>query len=374
MTDRRQDAYAFRVKAAEAARSRAHPKHEANGDEQRWAHENYAMSFTKGLEHEMKSGLIKDKAHFEAFRRCIDDGYIDPFTAAVPVPRDPKKDRRQWEAPTAGVAFELEGPDPQAVTMPPAPELGSDELTFEMAEVYELALLRDVRFIDFMDAGTHPGQTPGNNAVDASHKRLSKLKYAKAGFPGRPRKVDPGTGKLDDQTVFRGSAPGVEKGPYISSFLLLGNDTPRIKAKATDGLIEYGGITIDQKIAIATPEQDYMQKKKDWLHIQDGFEAKPVKDEFTGHRRFISTPRDLATYVHFDALYEAYLNAALILWNQKAPTDPAFDQLSGGGKLHQMTAADSIDRNAGGFALYGGPHVLTLVTEVATRALKAVRY
>ena len=30
--------------------------------------------------------------------------------------------------------------------------------------------------------------------------------------------------------------------------------------------------------------------------------------------------------------------------------------------------------NAGGFALYGGPHILSLVTEVATRGLKAVRY
>ncbi|MEM9928000.1 MAG: vanadium-dependent haloperoxidase, partial [Cyanobacteria bacterium P01_D01_bin.50] len=31
-------------------------------------------------------------------------------------------------------------------------------------------------------------------------------------------------------------------------------------------------------------------------------------------------------------------------------------------------------RNAGGFALYGGPHILNLVTEVSTRALKAVRF
>ena len=30
--------------------------------------------------------------------------------------------------------------------------------------------------------------------------------------------------------------------------------------------------------------------------------------------------------------------------------------------------------NTGGFALWGGPHILSLVTEVATRALKAVRY
>ena len=33
-----------------------------------------------------------------------------------------------------------------------------------------------------------------------------------------------------------------------------------------------------------------------------------------------------------------------------------------------------VDVNAGGFALWGGPHILSLVTEVATRGLKAVRY
>ena len=41
-------------------------------------------------------------------------------------------------------------------------------------------------------------------------------------------------------------------------------------------------------------------------------------------RRPITTLRDLATYVHDDALYQAYLNAALILLGRDVPRIPAF--------------------------------------------------
>jgi len=64
--------------------------------------------------------------------------------------------------------------------------------------------------------------------------------------------------------------------------------------------------------------------------------------------------------VHFDALYEAYLNACLILLGVGAPLDLGNPYLS-------LTNTDA-------FATFGGPHVLSLVTEVATRALKAVWY
>lgn len=371
MTDRRQNAFKYRVEAAETAKSRPHPTHLANGDEQRYASDRYAMSFTKGLEHDHKDGLIKDRAHFEAFRRCVDEGYIDPFTAGVPVPTHAEADRRKWEAPTAGLAFELEGPDPQAVTMAPAPELCSDELTFEMAEVYELALLRDVPFTEFSDCGGK--KTP----VDQASRRLNQLDYAQSGFPGRPR-ITNEAGKLRDQNVFRGSSPGVEVGPYLSQFMLIGNKARCEATKPIDGKITYGAITIDQKISEATEKLDYMQSKKDWVFIQNGFAPgdSPKGKPFTGKRRFISTPRDLATYVHFDALYEAYLNACLILLDMGAPFDPSFDALSGGGNLQSNTpwGGTSQPRSTGGFALYGGPHVLTLVTEVATRALKAVRF
>lgn len=70
------------------------------------------------------------------------------------------------------------------------------------------------------------------------------------------------------------------------------------------------------------------------------------------------TPRDLARYVHVDALYQAYLGACLILLGDKNKFDP----------LLSYQNSDTQD----GFAVFGGPHILSLVTEVATRALKAM--
>ncbi|MEO0975549.1 MAG: bromoperoxidase, partial [Pseudomonadota bacterium] len=208
MTEYRREATKrVREAAAQLAFDREHPVHQANGDEQTYAQVNYAMSFTKGLDHDNTTGLVKDPSDFEAFRSAIDSGFAEPFTSRVPVPTD--KDRRVWEAPTAGVVFELEGPDPQAVTMPPAPPLCSDELTFEMAEVYELALLRDTPFSAFQAGSTNADMT-------AALKRLNDLPYAKSeggrvpsklpdlvtGTP-RPRKSSD-AGQLTAQTVFRG--------------------------------------------------------------------------------------------------------------------------------------------------------------------------
>ncbi|MGK7909981.1 MAG: vanadium-dependent haloperoxidase [Synechococcus sp.] len=401
MTDRRQESYSIRLEAAELARSRVHPQHLANGDEQRYADSKYFMSFTKGLPHNVDTGLLHDEADFVAFRRAIDDGFIDPFSERVrhganiavelkngtyvekPVSAEEKKDFRQWEAPTAGVVYELEGPDAQAVTMAPAPPLltktgeANPELVLEMAEVYELAILRDKEFNDF------EGDSDGNSSSDeinASVYRLNKLDYIE-NQTGRPRKVSRKTKQLDAQTVFRGSSPGVDIGPYLSQFLLIGNTDLNMGGSVDEGLITYGVLQIDQQVPIAKPGKDFMLNMDDYVSVQRGLaqDTEPYikKDGQIASapdrpaRRFISTPRDLATYVHYDALYEAYLNACLILLGMRTPFDSAFDHLSGGG-----VASGNVEtrRNASGFALYGGPHILTLVTEVATRALKAVRF
>ncbi|MEM7214074.1 MAG: vanadium-dependent haloperoxidase [Pseudomonadota bacterium] len=398
--DRRQQTRKIRESAAELAFNRDHPEHLANGDEQKYANAQYLMSFTKGLDHDPKTGLICDKQDFEAFRQAIDNGFIEPFTTRVPVPTcmiddpcgetDPDtgkviqvpRPRRRWEAPTAGTAFDLQGPDAQAVTMPPAPPLCSDELTFEMAEVYELALVRDVPF-NLFDCDP-PKKTAENKQhmedLKASINRLNDLDYAKNDFPGRPR-ISNGPGGLDEQNVFRGSSPGVDQGPYLSQFMLIGNpDRGDATVDHTAGKIEYGAQVIDQRVPEAEEKDDYMVNRDDWLEVQQGYAVDtggPNGQRFSGRRRFIATPRDLATYVHFDALYQAYLNACLILLGNKTPFDPAFDLLSGVDGYKFLVDAfeqNKMNTNAGGFALYGGPHILSLVTEVATRALKAVRF
>ncbi|MEM8994249.1 MAG: vanadium-dependent haloperoxidase, partial [Acidobacteriota bacterium] len=120
----------------------------------------------------------------------------------------------------------------------------------------------------------------------------------------------------------------------------------------------------DQRVRFATPCDDHMTTWYEWLDVQNGanlaaqesYEAKPAY-------RFITTPRDLATYVHYDALYEAYLNGCLVMLAMGIPFDPGIP----------FQGPDYQDRQQG-FAHFGGPHILSLVTEVATRALKAVRF
>lgn len=365
--DRAVSARRIRDDASHFAEHREHPTHQANGDEQRYGAAHYPMNFTKGLDHDETTGLVKEKSHFQEFRNAIDAGRIDAFTSKVPVPRN--EPRRQWEAPTAGTSFDLQGPDAQSVTMAPAPELCSHELAFEMAEVYELALLRDTPLLAFDQGGG-----PGSGALNASLGRLNALPYAQKKFDRRPRKTDE-AGTITRQTAFRGSSPGVEIGPYLSQFLIIGSKDQAGSTDVSDGLINFGALSINQKVLTAKSGEDHMQKWDDWLRVQRGYDVNNGGPGQTlGGRRFIYTPRDLATYVHYDALYEAYLNACLLLLDMKAPFDPAFANLSGMRDIFDGPGATMVAPNAGGFALYGGPHILTLVTEVATRALKAVRF
>jgi hypothetical protein len=379
MTDyRRKEAMKIRQSASQMAFDRKNPIHKGNGDEQRYAGANFPMSFTKGLEHNADNGLIENADDFKAFRSAIDNGYVDAFTTSVPSAKDKV---RQWEAPTAGIVYDLQGPDSHGVTMPPAPALGSMELAYEMAEVYELALLRDIKLTEFND-------TSANADIAATISRLNDIGYDITGKDGRSRKNV--GGNVTGQTAFRGSSPGVEQGPYLSQLMLLGNKSVAGDGAVQNGIIQYGALSIDQRVPVAGAGNDFMTKWNDWLEVQNG--ADPQTGNEAGifgapdsvARRFISTPRDLATYVHYDALYEAYLNACLILLGMKTPTDPGFYKLSGSGVLH-LNALNPDDTfltrfyevhelEAGGFALWGGPHILTLVTEVATRALKAVRY
>ena len=369
--DRRQEAYRVRVEAASLARDRLPVTHTANGDEQRFASVNYAMSFTKGLAHDPNTGLVNTPHSFEAFRKAIDGGYADDFTLRVPASADKA---RQWEAPTAGVVYDLQGPDCQAVTMAPAPRLGSDELVYEMAEVYELALLRDTPLNDFAASAANP-------LITDALTRLNGLAYTPDGSMGRPRQHD-GAGNLTAQTLFRGSSPGVTHGPYLSQFMLIGNDQP-CDPGIGHGRIQYGALQIDQRLPVAAAT-NYMIDYDDWLAVQNGRQTRNNATLFdcAQPRRFITFPRDLATYVHDDALYEAYLNACLILLSMGAPFDPGFAHLSGQGEIFlnsldtpiNLLTLETHARQAGGFALWGGPHILNLVTEVATRALKAVRY
>ena len=106
-----------------------------------------------------------------------------------------------------------------------------------------------------------------------------------------------------------------------------------------------------------------------WIDVQNGADRRGLLC-FDTTPRFIHTPRDLATYVHFDALYQAYLNACLIMIGLGIPGDRGLPEgMYAGPKKDPDLSHPTRDA----FATFGVAHTLSLVTEVATRALKAAR-
>jgi hypothetical protein len=398
MSNRRQQALDVRQRAAELAAARPHPTHRSNSDEHRYRSEDgqpsYIGNFTKCLPHGC-DGFLQDPNDYTAWVRAVDSGDPRDFRELRlgPGPFEPDGDFvyqntsdpvapvlnwahqydnppgvRAWESQGAGLTFDLQGADAQAVTMPPAPSLDSQELISEMAEVYWMALCRDVPFSRWSSDPT----------IAAARESLTHMAWFRgdltaqldgdtddlpASLARRRILSTDGTQPVALDHLFRGVAPGEKVGPYLSQFMLVGTPGINNAQPISDGMIGYGTQRINQRVRFATPGQDYMQTWSEWLDVQNGADVRGRETYASPAYRFITTPRDLATYVHYDALYQAYLNACLILLGLDAPVDP--------GLPFRLT--DYIDKQQG-FAQFGGPHILTLVTEVATRALKAVRY
>lgn len=173
------------------------------------------------------------------------------------------------------------------------------------------------------------------------------------------------------QTLFRCGLLGEQHGPLISQFFI--RDIP------------YGTQRIDQSQVPYKTGLDFLTTWEDWYRAQneghdtygrdygkcnfyaDKYAKPPVQyyeNDASGNpgRRMISTLRDLARFVNRDALHQAYFNAALFLDAVEAPLDAGNPY----GKSGALAAREL------GFATLGGPDLLTLVSEVASRALKVV--
>lgn len=376
MNHRQLEALHVRQEAATLASQRPHPIHISNNEEYHYRNTDnqptHLANFTKGLPHDVKTGLIVSAEDYQQFIRGIDSGNIRDFkqTPLGPngqdgvdfphwqsqIAREKNVKVRAWESQGAGLTFDLQGPDAQAVTMPPAPTLDSQELVTEMMEVYSMALLRDVPFSQFntlSDVETAIARLNNTPWIESANLRqLSEAEKSRL------------RGPFNRQTVFRGITPGDDVGPYISQFLLVGTPGLGKIHEYKDGIIQYGSIQINQRVRVAEPYKDYMTTWEAWVDVQNGANVAGLESyRQSPAYRFITTPRDLATYVHYDALYQAYLNACFILLGSGIGFDPGLP----------FQQADYKDKQQG-FAQFGPPHILTLLTEVATRALKAVRF
>lgn len=337
---RRNSSAQIRKDAAQFNKQLGVPPHPCNGDEDLFT--NKIGNYSKGLVHNSIGEV--DLAAYSALIAAITSGKFADFEALstnghLGCP-DPSRQRR-LVSPQAGYAFDLEGTDSHQLTMRAAPAFASAEEAGEMAEHYWQATLRDVNFLDY---GTNPIALAA--ADDLSN--FSDFRGPKQG------------GIVTTQTLFRDNYPGCTTGPYISQFLLLPAG--------------FGAQRVDQRIQTNAPNIDFMTNFADWLDVQNG--CQPTQSITPGGLVFCRNGRDLGQYVHIDALYQAYFVACLILlgggfpWNIGNP----YGQTPEPGSGLPLPAGVPGSIAQVGFATFGGPYILALLTEVSTRALKAVWY
>lgn len=296
--------------------------HVSNGEENLYP--NHLGNFSKGLPHN-EFGEVDPQA-YRHMLRALESKDEKEFEK---IPLDTANGSRKLVNPQAGLSLDAVGPDSRLLTMPPAPRMDSPELSAEACEVYWMALCRDVPFARFVEDET----------ASAAADELSKLSDYRAYQRN---------GRVTPDFLFRGDTPGDRRGPFISQFLLKD--------------IQFGTYRYAQRQDTVRPSKDYMTTFNTWLRIQRGWHRQLADaDRDRAHPRYITAPRDLAHWVHFDAgptPAQAFLNAGLILHYGGLPTDP--------GNPYRWSKTQE------GFSTFGTSHLLALVVEVANRALRTV--
>lgn len=309
-TDERGDA-ATRVRTDAAASQHSVPPAQqvANADES--AMPRWVGCFTKGLP-TGQLGEVEPGA-YETLLRAVTSGKPADFETIS------RGSGRRLVSPQAAYAFCLEGGDPHRFACPPAPSFPSAEMAAEMAEMYWLTHTRDIPFRDY---ATSP-------VLQQAAQEL----------------------KTPPRAVFRGPTPGDLAGPYVSQFLVRPVQTV--------------STVFEQRYRTPLPGNDYMTAFGEWLQIQSGV---PPWREYTWDStpRYIRNGRDLAEWVHYDFLYQAFLNAALILTNYR-PEAVLSENRSVLSEMNPYKHSKVQD----GFVTFGMAQVVDWLGRVTTAALKA---
>lgn len=269
---RRNSAYQIRQQAAVTEKNEPLPTHVGNGDDELYA--NRIGSFHKTFPHDPVTAEV-DPAAYDTYLSVLASG---DWAAVETIPRGgvvPLLD------PLGGLTYNLDGPDSAALTCPPAPALDSAQTAAEMAELYWMALLRDVHFDDF-----------ANNPL--AQEACFDLSNNFSDFRGP---VDSG-GNVTPQLLFRAGYPGALDGPMVSQFLLRN--------------FNYDLIPVTPRLMTGMPGEDFMTTFPEWLNVQNGGPSggfPPFETTF----RFIRNGRDMGMNAAFDRIYSAYFRAVLIL-------------------------------------------------------------
>ncbi len=310
--DRSAEAYARRVDAAQQQRALPTPNWPRNDDETTL--ESYIGNFSKTLPHNDVGEV--DGAAYEQLLRALETGEAADFDAI------PAGGQGKLANPRAAFSFALAGADSHKIDLPAVHAFSSARQAAEAAEVYWMALCRDVPFSNY-------NNDPLTQAAASDLSNFSDYTAPREG------------GSITPNTLFRGQTPGDLDGPLLSAFLTL--DIP------------YANSTLPQVFTNPVPGDNHMTDITSWLAVQRG-QFPAISNTLQFNAAPIATARDLAAYVHTDFSYQAYLNAALIC-------------LGFGADARGASPYSNALREAG-FVTFGPAAVLDLVARAARVALR----
>ena len=305
-----------------------------NGDAARFS--DFSGSWSKCLKHDALG--IVNRASWLSLTHALQTGQWSDFeNIQVGNPGGPGF-TGTLNGPMGALAFDLEGLDPFATVIPPAPSVTSAETAAEEVEHYWAALMRDVPFEDYPNSAIAAQACADLNNMSYIRSR-NNIEF--------PYPVTP-------QNLFRGQivpGDGSVQGPYISQFLM--QPTFMGAQPMTQQMNRY--------LSVSEGGADYLTDPAEYLRVESGFppsfslRSDPVY-------RHIRMGRDLTAYTHVDALHQAYFVACLVLAEIGCPVNPGNPY---NGSLTQH-----------GFGTFGtqagGPiDAKGTVPEMATRALKA---
>ncbi|RVV97017.1 hypothetical protein EKE94_15230 [Mesobaculum littorinae] len=232
-----------------------------------------------------------------------------------------------------------DGGVPLAPALPPPPAPAGAEAEAEMAELYAMALVRDVPFAAMGDPGHRvdpDGHTPfvlsdllremarfdwfGGAATDGPLSRRAAARRA-------ARRDD--AGRLLPGRLFQGSA-GARPRPALSPLLHLGTEGDGT------GRAALAGCSFDMTVAAPASGREYLCDWFEWLDAQGG--AAHVARHEPRRVRLPQTPRDLAGLVQTRPAETPISAAALTLLRAGAGFDPGLPDPSGATRLDDALA------------------------------------
>ena len=284
----------------------------------------YPYMFSKTCKRDPDTGF-PEADNIDKLLSCVLESTSTTLSAAAD--SQDVENTRTFVSPHGGLAFTLTGGDPKLVGCPPP--LGSTEPKnmFEMCEVYQRSLLRDVPF----------------NNWD-SDPQVATAVAALNAFPVDDRTVDY---EITPMNLLRGVSKGVDGrnaelfGPYISQLLF--------------APVDFDNMSSEQKYKNEI-DQHTQVTHKGFINVQNGGSTPPIS---FGDITFVNDMRCNGSIVHNDALFSFGQRAAITLLKSGVGMTPVTDIRKDQDKPYPIS----------NFVSLGPPDLLATVADSAGKSL-----